>query len=302
MSDQDPAQQSKINPLAFVPFGIYAASNVITMAYFLSIGGSYDVGGVFSFLKFWVIPLVIPGVLLMVAGFTISKKPISILVSASAIILQLFSYGNNVNLIDIFNPLNRMDYGLTGFIFYLLDLIAIFVAPVSAIVLATLSKESNEPNLSTYPVTPLLSQESHPTQTEIGVTMSSFDPTSASFNNAQWVVQIPGQPEAPTTTAQLMSWAKAGAIRPETMVRDVAKGVSYPASQIPGVFSDKTYMVALLLSLFLGVLGVDRFYTGQVGLGIGKLLTAGGCGIWALIDLILYATRKVTDANGRPLA
>jgi hypothetical protein len=44
-----------------------------------------------------------------------------------------------------------------------------------------------------------------------------------------------------------------------------------------------------------------RHVRGQIGLGIGKLLTAGGCGIWALVDLILYATRKVTDSYGRPL-
>ena len=76
----------------------------------------------------------------------------------------------------------------------------------------------------------------------------------------------------------------------------------YPAKQIPGVFSDKEYLVALLLSLFLGVWGVDRFYLGHIGIGIGKLLTFGGCGIWAIIDVILIAVRNVTDTSGRPLA
>jgi len=63
----------------------------------------------------------------------------------------------------------------------------------------------------------------------------------------------------------------------------------------------KEWLVALLLSIFFGGLGIDRFYLGYIGLGILKLLTLGGCGIWALIDLILIATNKMKDANGNPL-
>ena len=52
--------------------------------------------------------------------------------------------------------------------------------------------------------------------------------------------------------------------------------------------------ISLLLSILVGTVGVDRFYIGDIGLGIGKLITGGGCGIWWLIDIfmIMDATRR----------
>ena len=72
-------------------------------------------------------------------------------------------------------------------------------------------------------------------------------------------------------------------------------------SQTGNASNQKSYVTALLLSFFLGGLGVDRFYLGYTGLGIAKLLTLGGLGIWALIDFIMIAMRKVTAADGSAL-
>ncbi len=62
--------------------------------------------------------------------------------------------------------------------------------------------------------------------------------------------------------------------------------------------SEKGFVPTLLLCLFLGALGVHRFYVGKIGTGILMLVTLGGMGIWALIDLILIAVGSFKDKNG----
>jgi TM2 domain-containing membrane protein YozV len=51
------------------------------------------------------------------------------------------------------------------------------------------------------------------------------------------------------------------------------------------------WVLTLVMSVLFGSLGVDRFIMGHIGLGILKLITAGGCGVWAIIDIILIATK-----------
>ncbi len=91
----------------------------------------------------------------------------------------------------------------------------------------------------------------------------------------------------------------------------VTKGDMFPAEQLPYIRErlanlpdDKSSMmysveyknptISLVLSLLLGGYGIDRFYIGDIGIGVGKLLTCGGLGIWTIIDwfLIRDATKK----------
>ncbi|REF32214.1 NINE protein [Calidifontibacter indicus] len=120
--------------------------------------------------------------------------------------------------------------------------------------------------------------------------------------NDSFFVNYMGAEQGPMGYGQLQQMAAAGQLKPETLVRSASGGHPFQAKQVPGLFSDKEWVMALILSIVLGGIGVDRFYLGYTGLGIAKLLTLGGCGIWSLIDIILIAMRKVPDANGRQLS
>lgn len=65
--------------------------------------------------------------------------------------------------------------------------------------------------------------------------------------------------------------------------------------------SEKSALTALLLCLFLGALGIHRFYVGKIGTGILMLLTGGGLGIWSLVDLVVIACGNFTDKHGNTL-
>lgn len=71
--------------------------------------------------------------------------------------------------------------------------------------------------------------------------------------------------------------------------------IAYSKKEIDKMKSKST---AIILSILLGNSGIDRFYLGYTGLGIVKLLTVGGFGIWWIIDLVMICVGSLKPANG----
>ena len=66
--------------------------------------------------------------------------------------------------------------------------------------------------------------------------------------------------------------------------------------------SDKDFVTTLLICIFLGGLGVHRFFVDKMGTGVLMLVTLGGLGIWWIIDIILIVTGSFKDSEGRVIA
>ena len=61
------------------------------------------------------------------------------------------------------------------------------------------------------------------------------------------------------------------------------------------------WLALFLLTFFVGVLGVHRFYVGKIGTGVLMLITLGGLGVWFLVDLLLVVTGQCTNKDGQKI-
>ena len=59
----------------------------------------------------------------------------------------------------------------------------------------------------------------------------------------------------------------------------------------------RNWLAALLISILVGWLGIDRFYLGHGWLGFLKLITLGGLGVWWIIDIIMIATKSIRSVE-----
>ena len=101
----------------------------------------------------------------------------------------------------------------------------------------------------------------------------------------------------------ITSMSKVAQIKTAIKVKKELKKVIKQAEKkeaLPGADAEegKSQLIALILAALVGVLGIHRFYLGYTGIGVAQLLTAGGCGVWALIDLIRIITGDLKPKDG----
>lgn len=84
-------------------------------------------------------------------------------------------------------------------------------------------------------------------------------------------------------------------------VQEVVMNVNVHASPAGQTAQGKSWLISLLLCIFLGGFSAHRFYVGKIGTAILQIVTIGGLGIWLLIDLIMILTGSFTDSEGNAL-
>ena len=124
--------------------------------------------------------------------------------------------------------------------------------------------------------------------------------TSASLPTAATVISsTPNTPKHAVSFTLTSKQQQQIAKRLPALERQLSKQAAKHHSPVAGIMDEgKSQLIALILAIFVGGLGIHRFYLGYTGIGIVQLLTFGGCGIWSLIDLIRIITGDLKPKSG----
>ncbi|GAB3409474.1 hypothetical protein GCM10027515_28260 [Schumannella luteola] len=127
-------------------------------------------------------------------------------------------------------------------------------------------------------------------------------PMSQSFAPQSFSTPMPPQGPAPANAANEFDGGDATVHRfTNAPAAPTNPGAAHGASAADPSGEPRSYFAVWLLSWLLGVVGADRFYVGRPVSGVLKLITAGGIGVWAIMDLILLSWDVLSDGKGRRL-
>jgi hypothetical protein len=131
----------------------------------------------------------------------------------------------------------------------------------------------------------------------VSMTMLHTDNARAAFPIHAKTEPSAAKTEVTTNELQTELESAAASENQSHVIKHVEKKKSF-FSKLLGHGGGKSQVIALLLVILVGGLGIHRFYLGYTWQGIVQLLTLGGCGIWALIDLIRIITGDLQPKDG----
>jgi TM2 domain-containing membrane protein YozV len=124
---------------------------------------------------------------------------------------------------------------------------------------------------------------------------------TVTFNGvyAQAASKVTNENGIPSTTTETGVMAEKSL---KTSKTDVTKAVVAAKPAVKAAKSSsgpgKSQIIALVLALLVGVIGIHRFYLGYPMEGVLQIITLGGCGIWTLIDIVRIITGDLQPADG----
>ena len=117
-----------------------------------------------------------------------------------------------------------------------------------------------------------------------------------------WIFEYPSDflwALSPIALFSLLSYGTYFLIKEKLEQTEKITGKEKTTHNLSEELSEKEFVPALLLLLFLGGFGAHRFYVGKIGTGVAMIFTLGGLGIWVLVDFILICIGSFRDAEGR---